>query len=36
MKLNREDFSQYDGKIVRVTDPNGRVFTGVTEKQSAD
>ena len=36
MKLNREDFSQYDGKIVRVTDPNGRVFTGVAEKQSAD
>ena len=36
MKLNGEDFSQYDGKIVRVTDPNGRVFTGIAEMQSAD
>lgn len=30
------DFSRYDGKIVRVTDPDGRVFTGVAEAQSAD
>ncbi len=36
MKLNLKDFTQYDGKIVRVTDRDGRVFTGVAETQSAD
>ena len=29
-------YSQYDGKIVRITDTDGRVFTGLAEAQSAD
>lgn len=36
MNQNRNDFAQYDGKMVRITDPDGRVFTGVAEAQSAD
>lgn len=36
MNMNRNDFAQYDGKMVRITDPDGRVFTGVAEAQSAD
>lgn len=30
------DFSQYDGKIVRIKDSDGRMFTGIAETQSAD
>ncbi len=30
------DYSAYDGKMVRVTDTDGRVFTGFAEAQSAD
>ena len=30
------DFSPYDGKMVRITDSDGRVFTGFAETQSAD
>lgn len=30
------DFSPYDGKMVRITDADGRMFTGIAETQSAD
>ncbi len=36
MKQNRDDFARYDGKMVRITDQDGRVFTGIAEAQSAD
>ena len=29
-------FSEYDGKLVRVTDIDGRMFTGIAEAHSAD
>ena len=30
------DLSNYDGKMVRVTDVSGRIFTGIAEEQSND
>ena len=30
------DYSRYDGKMVRITDSDGRMFTGIAETQSAD
>ena len=30
------DFAEYDGKMVRVTDTDGRMFTGVAEAHSSD
>ena len=32
----RQDMSEYDGKMVQVTDSGGRKFTGIAETQSAE